>query len=286
MDSTATVTEAQVDWITATRLSDVSQREMGELGVELLRLEKERGAVRQAMPFRGYKGWQCGRVYYGGRKDSTILCVAGSLADERFQDLRSCSDHFTRLDLAVTTRLDPPSAELAKERRYALEEGTKGRGFRAGWKLIETSAKGDTLYIGSRRSQFYGRLYDKQRESGKPVYAACWRWEVECKQAAARAAALDVAGAPDRRAVVGAKVRDYFARRGVQPVWSANDSRLHGKAWAGEPDLDRHTAWFQRTLKPLMEKYRGTPGYQKLLVTLGVPEELAAQASAASGLCA
>lgn len=286
MDSTATVIEAQVDWITAVRLADVSQREMAELGVELLRRERERGAVQQASRILGYRGWNCGRVYYGGRPDSTMLRVSGALADKRFDDLRACSDHFTRIDLAVTTRLDPATTELAKERRQALESRPKGEGFQTNWRLVETSAKGDTLYLGSRTSQFFARLYDKQRESANPHYDACWRWEVECKQAAARAAAGGVSGATDRRAFVGAAVRDHFARRGVQPVWSANGDRLHGKAWAGLADLDRHTAYFQRVIKPLMVKYAGTPGYARLLVTLGVPEELAAQASAASGLSA
>lgn len=286
MDSTATVIEAQVDWITAVRLADASQREMAELAVELLRHERGRGAVQQAARILGYHGWNCGRVYYGGRRDSTILRLSGALADERFDDIRACSDHFTRIDLAVTTRLDPPTTELAKERRHALESRPKGEGFQANWRLVETNAKGDTLYIGSRSSQFFARLYDKQRESANPYYNACWRWEVECKQGAARAAAGGVSGATDRRTFVGATVRDHFARRGVQPVWSTDGDRLHGKAWAGVADLDRHTAYFQRVIRPLMEKYRGTTGYARLLVTLGVPEALAAQAAAASGLSA
>lgn len=284
MDYTVSLLESQVDWLTATRLADADRQPMTELAVELLRLEHEGGSPRRQWGREGYKGWTAGRVDFGHRPDSSILRVRGKLSHERFDDCRAVSDHFTRLDLAVTARYDPFTDELAKEKKDGLEGAIARRGFKTAWDFHESSKEGDTLYLGRRSSQFFARLYNKQRESGQPYYESCWRWELECKQAAASNAGSGLARAPDRTAYIQSVVRKHFTKRGVPADWGEDGDELHGRAWFGEPDLTRHQAYFRRTLAPLMAKYRGTPGYGLLLQTLGVPESIAAQAAAASAL--
>lgn len=284
MDYTVSLLESQVDWLTATRLADADRRPMTELAVELLRLEHEGGSPRREWGREGYKGWTAGRVDFGHRPDSSILRLRGKLSHERFDDCRSVSDHFTRVDLAVTARYDPFTDELAKVKKNGIELATAPRGFATAWDFHESSKDGDTLYLGRRSSQFFARLYNKQRESGQPYYDACWRWELECKQAAARNAGRALAGSTDRTALIQSVVRKHFEKRGVPADWGSGDHELHGRAWAGEPDLTRHQAYFERTLAPLMAKYKGTPGYGLLLQTLGVPPHLAAEAAAASAL--
>lgn len=284
MDSTVDITESQVDWLTATALTDVPVTRLTKLATALTADERRAGNAIAKWGHQGYKGYHCGHLEWGIRGDSAIIRLWGKLADERLDDVREASDHFTRVDLAVTTRVEPFNEELAKEKKGELEQRERGRGFQAGWDFRETSRHGDTLYIGSRSSQFYARLYNKQRELDIPAYKSCWRWEVECKQAAAGNAVAALTRFPDRQSYIRSAVHQHFSRRGVQPIWHADGDALQGAGDAGEPDLKRHARWVERAIRPMLDKYRRTPGYELLLKALGVPDELAAQAAAAAEL--
>lgn len=274
-DNSTTVQDSQVDWLTATALEGRSWYEVSDLAVELLHRERERGNVRNQWSHQGYKGWTCGRVDWGFRRDSAIIRLRGALSHDRFDDVARTTDHFTRVDLAVTTRHTPFDEDLAKGLAHGLDRNYACEGFRPTWELREHSSHGDTLYLGSRTSQFYARLYNKQRESRQSYYQSCWRWEVECKQAAARNAAAALAGAPDRRAYIQRAVHNHFAARHVPPSFLSDDERLPGASYPGPVDTRRAIAFLGHTVAPLMEKFRGTQAYPTLLQALGLDETTA-----------
>jgi DNA relaxase NicK len=98
----------------------------------------------------------------------------------------------TRLDLAIDDferRVTPDDVRAA----IASSE-LVSRGRRATYHETLRGDDGDTVYVGSRGSRVFARVYDKARESGGAIDAV--RWELVLRKQAAKAAQRDLALKP------------------------------------------------------------------------------------------
>ena len=157
----------------------------------------------------------------------------------------------TRVDLAVTFTLPKP-VELV---RLALEKQ------RDDWTVIVPSKKagGGTLYVGSRRSTTFGRVYDKGAELNQRLPLASqiavnylWRAEVEYKQAHARTVWAEVKNSLDGghlREFIVDVVITWFAKRGVGLPFSPNAASIISVASRGVDDV-RSLKWLHEQVRP------------------------------------
>jgi len=121
--------------------------------------------------------------------------------------------HFTRLDMAVTVLFSQPQP-CVRELLATLPADKHN------YTIIQpANDEGGTLYIGSRRSDVFARLYDKGAELRTLPGRLLWRYEVELKHRhAERAVAqlfVDSVLPSDRLVCIFENVRHYFTVHAV-----------------------------------------------------------------------
>jgi hypothetical protein len=146
--------------------------------------------MKKPFTFQGAKGWAAGSVRYAEKFDSraqklwSIIMVTGEQSKEAFKiAVRQEGLKFTRCDIACDIFLWDKVEGLAR----VLKDNYNGR---QKVTLIESDT-GDTVYIGSRESEAYLRIYDKSASYALPK-GRVWRWEVEYKRGLAHPAVREV----------------------------------------------------------------------------------------------
>lgn len=179
-----------VDYITLTGRPGRPAQALGELAKAHRGMMERDGFHVKPCNALGYKGERYGNWFFGERQDGVMLRVSGADSMGVVGALSGVSLNCSRIDCHATLKCIPGdrlwavrAASLAQSQRAAAP----GCNW-AGLKLLETFGRGDTLTVGSRTSEKYGRLYDKEMESLDPSYEGCWRYEVEYKGDHARAA--------------------------------------------------------------------------------------------------
>ena len=170
--------------------------------------------------WQGYVGYSCGPVQVGERLDGCILRLSGVAAHDWLTAGFPAGHNISRLDVALTVwGVTEQSTAIARHKDEAIEERNilHSRPFRV--TLIDGNGDGDTLYLGSRTSEQFVRIYDKERSpNSEPTYKTALRYEVECKEGLARHVY--------ERCIIGgyspgnchAVLTGLLARRGINPL--------------------------------------------------------------------
>ncbi len=207
----------------------------------------------------GYDGFRAGPIFFGTREDGAMIDASSIAADAAFELVRHAEARVTRLDLQVTVQF--PHDDPVRARRMC-ESAARLRAMREKfgrpWKLRLTDGvgDGDTLVIGSRSSEAYGRSYDKYREAystpeGKQLYKGqfepgCWRYEVEFKGSKARQVAEMVGSS---RGVVMEHVKSWYEEHGVEVPVQANAVPVV-RELRRVTDVERQLAWLAKQVAP------------------------------------
>jgi hypothetical protein len=269
------ITDAGYDWLTVTNAARTDQAEtLRQIGDHLLLDADGRGFDVKEMGFHGFKGHMSEGVFFGASDKHVMLRLSGETANLWGFWAIPFARNITRCYLQVTCELDR-SVWLAHEGLAAVEaliaSGTQrsaGRRINSyGVKELKDGygkSKGATLYLGSRQSDGYCRLYDKGMEvavkhgadaDGAAPLGIRWRYEVETKRDLARNMANTVHAAPlhEQAQVVGAIVASEFDRRGVAVRYGHVDP-LRIKRERKESDDERFFRWLMDQVRPAMEK--------------------------------
>lgn len=214
-------------------------------------LEVDGFHVKPSRPM-GYDGWQVGPVFGGARADGYMLRVSGQSAQEAFA-LWDEDFHVTRLDVQATLKSVPGQPAWGKWSVVAAEALQAHHPRRGGYphmRIEDGRGKGDTVKVGSRSSDRYGRLYDKEMESLDPAYAGCWRYEIEYKGDYALLAARHLRGCQDVSAAAAAlALAEYRNWQFDVPQVDLRDcSPLAVETLAS--DTERQKAWLRRQVGP------------------------------------
>ncbi len=213
--------------------------------------------------FFGYEGYSLGKFSWGYKEDAGIMQFSGGAATEGIKHIPA-SWKCTRIDLEASVFL---KEEREMARIYFETLGGAARTTRPILRFISSSNDGgDTLYIGSRKSEQMGRIYDKgaerrimsEGELGSRIY---WRYEVELKGEKAREAynALWFLKG-DFKPQIAAFVYDWFIERGIVPVFKREGIDLvieSAVIEATEKDeFIRKLAWLVRCVTPVVQTLR------------------------------
>lgn len=176
--------------------------------------EARQGALPHNFLLHGYTGVRCGNVQVG-RSDSRLwVSLIGELADPRWQDFHGPDVAVTRLDLAVTALFEPALPGLVRH-EFSRLCALAAPGEKRKWSIVQGSDGGATLYIGSRKSERFGRLYDRGIKAKSHDIGQVWRWEVEYKGRAAQALADALAPCTELNTIASGYVCQWFGQRGV-----------------------------------------------------------------------
>src|SRR3972149_9442592 len=276
-----TVTSS-VDYLTITvSNSDKSVLLMQEAQRLKVDLEECGWKVRK-WGMQGYGGYSIAGLRWGMRTDGCIMMLSGQDAAINWVPALALAQNVTRLDLAVTVALAGPITDVAK-RAYALmltdPHGCPSKKRKDSY--VENSAGGQTVYIGSRASDQFGRLYDKGCESAKDACAPpglLWRYEVEFKAYRAKKLAYQM-GITARQALpsvseeIAKLVHTWFLARGIRPLYTTQD---HLGEWvlgmeARVTDDDCSLNWLTLQVRPTVDRLqargRSEGGFKALGIT-------------------
>lgn len=256
---------AGVDWVTMTSTEDKVGMEWLKMYTAYRKGQLEEADKEQHFNNGYYAGMGIASMRWGySERLGYIILISGGDAERFWQHLEPGKHRVTRLDLCVDFRPDKKCllakklhSEVSEERRaefpmLSLFVGPKG---------------GDTLYVGSRHSQQYGRLYDKGVQSFSEPPGVKWRAEVEYKKPLAGLMALELINedSEQRREAIIDTVLHWFFDRGidVEPSYA----RGHAIQISVEQRIttkDRKLAWLRSQVSPTIQT----------LVSLGLGREV------------
>lgn len=186
------ITDYGVDWITCFQAGRTPRANLRDEGSALVEEEARAGNDVRQFKWQGFAGKTSGGASYGTRPDGYLVQLRGSTARDHWRKLVPYSTGVSRLDVQVTARFDEPLAGVIPRLYTQRRKAPNARGRRSSLTLITSTATGDSLYVGRRSSDLYGRIYDKGLEERCAPANTLLRWEVEAKREHARALAFEL----------------------------------------------------------------------------------------------
>lgn len=266
-----------IDWITATTTSDKVGSEWFRL-FELLQIAHDRGSSLPALwerkAIRGYEGVQGEYVFWGKSvSQGYILTVWGEGCESAWAFMAPTARRISRVDLAVTVELEEPVPRLAHSTYLQNAKETRPK-----YTYWENSDGGSTLYVGSRQSSMYGRLYDKGvmwgEEPGK-----VWRYELELKDKLNNLAMLKTMLERFRSHGVFEDdilgyVHQWFSLRGVSPRFFAENRGLpRVETGVTLNTADKKLKWLNEQVAPTVQKLIEVGLGDQALLALGLERD-------------
>lgn len=268
----AQIVNSGVDWITVTQSDMTKRRDLFNLGYTLWSRSVSGG--NKPTPFRahGYDGLHALGVVVAERDDSVLLTLSSDTADVHWRDALRLASNCSRLDLQVTVRFNVPQPDLHLFSYVTAAALSKARGKPLSVSSVISNKGGGTTYLGSRQSDEYARVYDKEAESRDLFWKNAWRFEVVRQNESAFQTGQHLGDGPDWRERVRAVVWDYFAQRGVVlPFERGGGNTLHIVRQDPTDDA-RRRAWLAAQVRPSILDLLGRVSREELLKDLGLNE--------------
>lgn len=189
-----------------------------------------------------------------------IFIASGEVAGKVWRQVVPVATMVTRIDLAVDVWLGEPRDQVKQSARVALSPFLETRlkyTYITGVGGSGRVRTGDTLYVGSRNSNQFGRFYDKGLQTKTAEPNKWFRYEVEYKSGAA----LQVA----REAIelhpsvlgefISCTVYDWFLSRQIPPLFNpATDTPgLVIRSQMKQTTKERKLAWLRSQVKPTVQ---------------------------------
>lgn len=264
---------SSIDWLTMTVKNRVQRDIIARMAEEETTRLEEAGHERVNYVSHGYSGWRAGGVTYGCRKDDDIVRLSGNAAGERWRTWGKHASNVSRIDLQVTHRIEGPPKSLGRTIYNGLAEGDIALRRARGQAIIESSDGGCTLYVGSRTSEVFLRLYDKGVEQAFCEPGLLWRWEVELKDASAKAMYQDLTRLGCSDMIIAGHVRRIWSERGITPPWKPTAETCAPYVTRPVTDVARKLSWLRNQVSPTVAYLIRRGLRADVLQALGVSEE-------------
>lgn len=273
MNYSGAVIESQVDWLTLTctdreKLIDFRTWARHVLNAEGLQDNKPADFSRF-----GYTGVRAGRCSWGERADGDMATLSGDLANLELDRAMSLATNCSRVDLAVTFHFDNPPLCLERDYYHEYAEWAAPREHPSLGVLVQNTNGGSTLYVGSRASDTYLRVYNKGAESGDVRYKDCHRFEVEVKGGRAAPTATEVSLCDAPQAHVQAAVHAYCWEHGVIPPFDSFGGARIVPGFRRRSDADSKLAWLKTQVRPTVAWLEESGHAGRVVAALGLESE-------------
>ena len=268
------------DWVTLTTAGYFSPE--SEEAAALRRIVRrdwyggQTGIETKVWGWKGYSGLQFGPLSIGARRDGSIVRCTGPAARLLGRFPWSAEWACTRLDIQATVQLGGADVDAhirgLEGAALTARQGGKGRPWSV--RLIRGYGDGDALYLGSRSSALYARVYNKEAESGHETeYLGCVRYELELKNGVADRTWWRMLGKTVGDTLPMEILKTGFEARGVNVPW---DGGKCPEDWLRhvprETDAERQLAWLEKTVGPVVRKLNGQGLLPEVMTALGLEE--------------
>lgn len=257
LEPSVTVVEAGIDWLTCRTREEPGASALRQWGEDELQAEVRLGRPAKAWAWYGFAGRSAGAVRWGVGDRGVVVILSGARAHSSFRAAVAWSEKITRIDLCCTVRCEPPRKDVSVKAhseaiiRYKSAANTPKPSMWIG------SEGGITAYLGDRTSSYFGRVYDKEVQSGDVAYVGCWRYEVECKSGVAAEVARMAYETPDLVAFCAGYVWGWWDERGVEPVFMVKTAYQEATATRHSQDDENTLGWLRQAVRPSVERLIG-----------------------------
>jgi DNA relaxase NicK len=211
---------------------------------------KDEGYDAKPWGGHGYQGISIDGFGWGFNGVSCIIQLSGERARRYWRALAMESTNVSRIDLAVTIRPLSDVGALARDEYEAIARLAPRRGRPIRRQVTQGNDGGETLYIGSKKSDQLGRLYNKGVESRNPAYAGCWRYEVQYRDKIAYGKTRALLSTQEENKTIEGDVYRWFSSRGVSPIFIPGSGQGIAVDVKAVPDDERFLAWVRRCVQP------------------------------------
>lgn len=266
------VHSAQVDWLSCSATTPHASKGLWTLGQAALDVAEGKGEPLAIWSGHGYRGHRAGGVRVGASAQGVVLQLSGSHASDKWKDAVATCENVSRLDLAVNIECDPVVPLIACDvyREIRHTPSRNGKPPRHAW--IQASDGGQTVYVGSRVSDRFARLYDKGVEQRSHEAGRLWRLELELKRKVADRCARRLATVSNHRRELAGIVAEHFRSRAnlrlpIRPsAVTCSDHQVPSTD-------DKALLWLSRSVKPLVARLMRAHGAPRVLQALGLSRQ-------------
>jgi DNA relaxase NicK len=223
--------------------------------------------------WQGYIGNSIGPVAVGERLDGSIVRVTSKAAHDWFKSGLPIGHNVSRFDIALTVfGVSDIDGLIARHKDETLEHRKGLRLGKYGVRQIDSYGDGNTLYIGSRSSLDYVRIYNKEKEQRNNAdYKTAIRYEVEFHNEHATEGAQRIVANGYSVASCWAILASVLTRRGVVPVvglGAPGNFQFHNPV--PKQDIQRSLSWLRDQVSPTVRKLLREGLYDEVFEALGI----------------
>lgn len=269
-NTAARVLTAAPDWLTVTSKVDPGRAKLATSAHSLFASQRDAGNAQSPFGMLGYSGVSTRGIAFAWKDESLLVRLSGEMAAMHWREFLGAASNCSRIDLAVTARLSQPDLNLGELVYADAVRSAAERGKELHVSAVRSNRGGTTVYLGSRKSELFARLYDKYAESGDEKYRGCWRWELEIKGKRAVCTAWDILKTDDATKPIRATVHRYFSERGARPWWNAEGDPLWTVPPAATTDDERKLAWLADQVRPSVSELLTRRQRADVLIALGL----------------
>lgn len=248
--------ETGVDWITVTGETEKSWERVSAFAMHIVTVALERGERTFKQVRNGYRLTCTRDIQFGKGSRGWMVCLSGEVARRFWLSFYAYAKNCSRIDLQTTLLYNDYSGREVQQMYKKAFEDNEGALPTQGT-LLQGSNGGATLYIGSRRSEQMGRIYDKQKQSEKlGSYRKCVRFEVEFKGRRAKEVARWLLDKSPTQEDIAAYVLQWFSDRYI-PVPQMFTYRIDAiEVEKGVSTNERRLEWLKKTVSPVYRQLK------------------------------
>lgn len=263
--------ESGCDYITVTSKSTNPNNLLVQVARTIVEVEVKAGNVLSDWQALGYKGVRCGSASVGCGEQGTIARLSSGIARDYYHELLPYAENCSRFDLQSTVRcsIEPRKFVLKQFKSICAHEEKFKRPRSV--KMIVSRTGAETLMMGSRQSDRYGRVYDKFAESGLEHYRNCVRLEVEFKNNFAVANAAACANQQSAPAWVHSQVCTWMSKRGGALGSIPVTALVHCTPAKNTNDLDT-LRYISKCVRPVLSRMVRRVGISEVLEATGLSD--------------
>lgn len=268
------VLECNVDWMTATVRHGTEQRALARLADDWLLDRGAEGYRVHGWKWNNYSGSQTDGISFGSREDGWIVRLSGPMATRHWLTVATWAHNISRFDIQTTLLSGEHRDEHAQCGFTKLALDPRVTSGVVSTKYIESTPDGSTLYVGSRASDRFFRLYDKTAESSFDYPERSWRYEIEYKGDRAKRVADGIRAERHPTQAIFDCLQTAYSSYGLtipadRPGWEWRDANI-----AHTSDDTRRLGWLKRCIRPMAVKLSEAYGTDLVMQALGFVEEI------------
>jgi Replication initiation factor len=247
------VVSVGVDWLTCTQFRATDDCPLKAEIERVIYKERELGNDDLKWRGQGYYGHRSGGAAVGVREDTYLAILTSDCARKNWRSVGLWATNCSRIDVQITLELEEKDPTLFDRLEAHLCFLPPRRGRPIGVCRVRDNKGGNTLYVGSRQSDWYMRIYDKGIESKTADAGKLIRIEVERKRRPAKQLLNDLVFDDDPESriynLMLSDLKKLLVAVGAHDNWSLEVARVESFT-----DSKRRLAYLAASVRPIIEK--------------------------------